>query len=290
MNMKNSHLSAREWSERIVLALLFAAIGLLIMTVFSPWRPLLGRVNDYLGRIGLIILLLIAVLLVRRSRRYKDHAQVLFGLFIMVIAVSLDWVFGIYLIDYLDVNGNTPAGYALLKLNESAVIVCVIVLFTKITGGSLGSIYIQKGNLKRGLVIGLIAFVIAAAGSIPMSTSLFEGRDLYLARMIPWMPWLLIFVLANATLEELLFRGLFLRKLEPFYGKFISNCLIAFVFTVLHGAASYTSDRYMFLAVLFPLALAWGYIMQKTDGLWGSILFHAGMDIPLMLGIFSNLS
>lgn len=288
--MKNSHLSAREWGERIVLALLFTAIGSLIMIVFSPWRPLLGRVNDYLGRIGLIILLLIAALLVRRSRRYEDHAQVLFGLFIMVIAVSLDWVFGIYLIDYLDVNGNTPAGYALLKLNESAVIVCVIVLFTGISGSRLGSIYIQKGNLKRGLVIGLIAFFIAAAGSIPVSTLLFEGRDLDLARMIPWVPWLLIFVLANATLEELLFRGLFLRKLEPFYGKFISNCLIAFVFTALHGAVTYTSDQYMFLAVLFPLALAWGYIMQKTDGLWGSILFHAGMDIPIMLGIFSNLS
>jgi membrane protease YdiL (CAAX protease family) len=290
MNMKNSHLSARKWGERIVLALLFAAIGSLIMIVFSPWRPLLGRVNDYLGRIGLVILLLIVVLLVRRSRRYEDYAQVLFGLLIMVIAVSLDWVFGIYLIDYLDVNGNTPSGYALLKLNESAVIVCVIILFTEISGGSLGSIYIHKGNLKQGLTIGLIAFVFAAAGSIPMSTLLFKGRDLDLARMIPWMPWLLIFVLANATLEELLFRGLFLRKLEPFYGKFISNCLIAFVFTVLHGAAAYTSDQYMFLAVLFPLALAWGYIMQKTDSLWGSILFHAGMDIPIMLGIFSNLS
>jgi membrane protease YdiL (CAAX protease family) len=53
---------------------------------------------------------------------------------------------------------------------------------------------------------------------------------------------------------------------------------------------NYTADQYLFLAILFPLALAWGYIMQKTDSLWGSILFHAGMDIPIMLGIFSNLS
>jgi len=45
----------------------------------------------------------------------------------------------------------------------------------------------------------------------------------------------------------------------------------------------------IFLAVLVPLALAWGYLMQKTDSIWASILFHAGMDIPIMLGIFSNL-
>lgn len=60
MTVKDNHLSPREWGERIGLALLFAAIGSLIMLVFSPWRPLLGRVDDYLGRIGLIVLLLIA--------------------------------------------------------------------------------------------------------------------------------------------------------------------------------------------------------------------------------------
>lgn len=37
-----------------------------------------------------------------------------------------------------------------------------------------------------------------------------------------------------------------------------------------------------------PLAVAWGYIMQKTDAVWASILFHAGMDIPIILGLFST--
>lgn len=169
MTVKDNHLSprAREWGERIGLALLFAAIGSLIMLVFSPWRPLLGRVDDYLGRIGLIVLLLIAAWLVRRSTRYAKYWQILFGLFVMAVAVSLDWVFGIYLIDSLAVNGNTPAGFALLKLNECAVIVCVIILLTRVSGSGLGSIYIQKGNLKLGLAFGLIAFSLAAAGSVP---------------------------------------------------------------------------------------------------------------------------
>ncbi len=86
-----------------------------------------------------------------------------------------------------------------------------------------------------------------------------------------------------------MFRGLFLRKLQPFFGRFLSNLLIALVFTVLHGTVTYSADNMIFLAVTFPLALAWGYLMQKTDSIWGSILFHAGMDIPIMLGIFSNL-
>ncbi|MBU0494242.1 MAG: CPBP family intramembrane metalloprotease [Chloroflexi bacterium] len=288
--MKKNRLLAREWGEWIVLALLFIAIGSLIMIVFSPWgQPLLGRVADYLGRIGLIILLLAATLLVRRSKRFEKYWQILFAFFVMTFAVSLDRIFGIYLIDYLGIIDNTPAGWALPKLNECAVIVSVIILFTRMSGSNLGSIYLQKGNLKLGLSIGLIAFFIAAAGSIPMAT-LFNARDLSLARILPWIPWLLIFVLANAIMEELLFRGLFLRKLEPFFGQIISNFMIALVFTFIHGVANYTADQYLFLVILFPLALAWGYIMQKTDSVWGSVLFHAGMDIPIMLGIFSNLS
>ena len=290
MSINNKHLSAGEWAERIFLAILFAAIGLLIMVVFSPWHPLLDRVNDYLGRIALISILLIALWVFRSKKHYINHRQILIGLFIMAVAVSLDWVFGLYLIDSLSIKDNTPAGFALLKLNECMVIVCVIVIFTRLSGSSLGSIYIQKGNLKLGLIIGLGTFLLAAAGSIPMANSLFKGQALEFSRIIPWIPWILIFVLANATMEEILFRGLFLRKLEPFYGKFISNFLIAVVFTGLHLFASYTSDQYLFIAILFPLALAWGYIMQKTDGVWGSILFHAGMDIPIILGIFSTLS
>jgi len=259
------------------------------MVVFSPWAPLLGRVADYLGRIGLAALLLTLILLAHRTSRFEKYRPLLLALFIMSVAVSLDWIFGIYLIEYLGVTDETPAGWAFLKLNECIVIVGVIILFTKMSRDTLGSIYIQKGNLKQGLIIGLSTFFLAVAGSIPMA-SLFGAQDLSLARILPWTPWLLIYVLANATMEELLFRGLFLRKLQPFFGKILSNLMIALVFTALHGAVNYSVDQYLFLAILFPLALIWGYIMQKTDSVWGSILFHAGMDIPIMLGIFSNLA
>ncbi len=286
--MKTNRLSPGEWIERIVVALLFVAIGSLIILVFSPWRPLLGRVNDYLGRVALIVLLLVAALWLRRSERYRKHTQVLVGLLIMAVAVSLDWIFGVYLLDYLGVNDNVPAGWTLPKLNECALVIGTVILLTRTSGGSLGSIYIQKGRLKLGLTIGLIAFFVAAAGSIPMAT-LFNARELTLARIVSWAPWLLSYVLANGLMEEILFRGLFLRKLEPFCGRFLANFLIAFVFTALHGTVTYSADTRIFVAVTFPLALAWGYVMQKTDSVWGSALFHAGMDIPIMLGIFSNL-
>ena len=286
--MTDHPVSARHWGERLGLAVLFGTIGLLIMTVFSPWQPTLPRVADYLGRVGLILVLLILTGVVRKSARYGLYWRVLVGLLIMAIAVSLDWVFARFLIDFLGVTGETPAGIALLKLNECAVIVIVTVLGTRMSGENLGSLYIQRGRLRLGLTIGLIAFAVAAAGAVPMAGLMFYGQDLTVARIAPWIPWVLIFVLANATMEELLFRGLFLHRLERHYGKAIANFLIAFVFTGLHAVVNYTPDRVLFLAVLFPLALAWGYITQKTEGSWGSILFHAGMDIPIVLGLFSN--
>jgi membrane protease YdiL (CAAX protease family) len=269
-----------------------------IMIVFKPWGRLffvagfgdeMGRIYDYLGRIGVSLLLLVAAGLLRRSKWLEEYWQISFALFILAVAVSMDLIINTYVLDHLGLSDTKLAGWALPKLNECLVVISIVIVFTRVSGGSLGSIYIQKGNLKLGLIIGGITFFLAAAGSIPMANLLFDGKNLTLARVLPWIPWVLITVLANGALEEVLFRGLFLRKLEPFFGKFFSNFLIAIVFTVLHQGSSYTSDQYFFLAVLFPLALAWGYIMQKTDSVWGSILFHAGMDIPIFLGIFSNL-
>jgi hypothetical protein len=55
------------------------------------------------------------------------------------------------MIYHLGVIDSTPVAWALPKLNECFVIVSVIIFFTLLSGGSLGSIYIQKGNLKLGL-------------------------------------------------------------------------------------------------------------------------------------------
>jgi hypothetical protein len=173
------------------------------MVIFNPWGkgPQLNRVDDYLAKIVVSILLLVVALLARKSKRFEKYWQVLFALFVLTVAISLSFVFGKYLIKYLGVTDATPDGWALPKLNECFVVVSVIVIFNFLSGGNLGSIYIQKGNLKLGLIIGLVAFFVFAAGAIPMA-SLFKAQDLSLARIIPWIPWILIFVLANGTMEE----------------------------------------------------------------------------------------
>lgn len=279
----------RALGEKIILILFFAVAGTLIIVVFSPWDPLLKPKADYLGRLAAIAFFALLYLLTRKTPVLEKYQQVVFGFLVLVTVVTLDWVFGIHLIKQLGLRANSPANIALVKLNEFVVVAAVIIAFTLASGKRLGEIYLHKGRLKLGLIIGVLCFLLFVAGGIPMATGWFQGKGLSVAKVIPWIPWVLIFVFANSALEELMFRGLFLLKLEPFLGKFLANLTIAVVFTLIHYGVTYTADQFTFLLILFPLALLLGYLAQKTDSLWASILLHAGMDIPVILGIFSNL-
>ena len=185
-----------------------------------------------------------------------------------VVAISVDYhlVPGQRVASAAGIDPDTPAGWAVDKLGGSLTVVVVVLALTLVSGRTPSSLYLRRGRLGLGLAVGLATFAAAAATAIPLAGFLFGGRDLGLARVLPWTPWLLVFVLSNAFAEELLFRGLFLGPLEPLIGRFHAN-----------------------LAALLPLALAWGWLTQKSEGIWGSVLLHAGMDISVMVGMFSNL-
>ena len=97
-------------------------------------------------------------------------------------------------------------------------------------------------------------------------------------------------IFSNATYEELVFRSLFIGKMEPFLGKLATNVVTTIPFVLNHAGNNYMSDAFIFFVLqLLPLSLAWCWLTQKTNSLWGSVLFHAAMDIPVFIGIFSSL-
>jgi membrane protease YdiL (CAAX protease family) len=279
----------KEWIERVILGITFVLIGTLIIVVFSPYRPVFTGFVDTIGRLILIDLLLTTALVFKKFVALNRYWRVLFGLFVLILVVSLDYWAAGFIQNILGIQSNTPSAIAFEKVKSAGIAALVVLFLTKVSGESMGSVYVQRGKLFTSLAIGLATFLIAAAGAIPVSQLLFSGKSVAMADLLRWVPWLFIFVLGNAFFEELLFRGLFLRKLEPFYGKFISNCLIILVFTGLHLGVTYTRDQMLFLVILIPLAFLWGYIMQKTETIWGSVLFHAGMDLPIALALLSTL-
>jgi membrane protease YdiL (CAAX protease family) len=274
---------------RLGLFLLFLIFGLLIFFIFSHFRPLLPKDIEIPSRLALILALLITVLLIRRSRRFKKYWLVFFAFFIASFAQALDYYFNGWSLSLLGLDIKTPAGIAMDKLESSFLIVVPIILLTKLSGNNMASIYLQKGKLRPGLIIGLVVFFTVALVSIPWAQWQYQTGDLSLTRVITWIPWILIFVLANGINEELLIRGLFLRKLELLIGAFPANLCMAIPFTMLHIGVDYTQNTLMILVFLLPLGLALGYVMQKTKSILGSWLIHASVDIAVVLALFSKL-
>jgi membrane protease YdiL (CAAX protease family) len=278
-----------SWLRPLGRFLLFLGCGLLITVVFSHFRPLLPRYIDIPARTVLILAFLIASLLLRRDARSKKYWLVFFAFFIASLAQALDYYFSGWSLGLLGLDVKSPAGIAMDKLESSFIIVISIVILTRISGTHLASIYLQKGNLKPGLIIGAVVFIIVAAISIPWAKWQYQTGDLDLTRVVPWIPWILLFVLANGINEELLLRGLFLQRLEPLLGRFPANLCMAITFTMLHIGVDYTQNTLMFLAFLLPLGLVLGYVMQKTKSIIASWLIHASVDIAVVLALYSNL-
>lgn len=65
---------------------------------------------------------------------------------------------------------------------------------------------------------------------------------------------------------------------------------VAIVFTITHAPVKYTPNIHLFLIGLISLAMVWGDLMQKTDSIWGSVLFHAGADLVILIGILETYS
>lgn len=276
--------------SRSLFFVFFALVGLFILVVFSPYRPMLELQADLWGRILLIATLGFLAFLSGKTKKPNIYQTALFGLFTLAVTVSAVLIFACYLLDTVQVDTTHPAGFALVKLGECSIILITVIPLSRLTGIKAQDLYLAQGNLKEGLTIGLSTFTFTAIGSFFLAPLFFGARELTLLKVLDWLPWILIFVLANATGEELLYRGVFLKKLEPLYGKRVSNLMITLVFTALHLGVTYPADQRLFLLLLIPLAWFWGYLTQKTGSLLASILFHAGMDVAIILGIFSTLS
>ena len=178
--------------------------------------------------------------------------------------------------------------------------VLAIILLTLVSGNDLGSIFLKKGDLRWGLRFGLISFGVFAAifaviailqASAPPSQGL-TATGVPLATIVAAIPWILIFCFANSLMEELWFRGIFLKKLSPFLGMTAAVVVTALVFGSVHVGASYITpvEMVIFPLIAFALGLVNGFVMFKTDSIWGSVLFHAGYDLLVIIPILVSES
>ena len=191
--------------------------------------------------VGLPLLFSIVTLLIRRSPRFIAYWPAFFSYSIVAVALSL-----MSLMDgwpaRLGLDPKSPKGMALGKLSDAVAFIVIVVVLTRVFRVSLGSIYLQKGQAPsrshhwRRWLRNMATFGVLEARSMDIST----------ARVIQWAPWILLFVLSNGFFEELMFRGLFLKKFEPLVGPRLANLLTALIFAIGHGGVKlYSGYSYL---------------------------------------------
>jgi len=235
---------------------------------------------------GLPLVFSALAMLARKSRRFMAYWPAFCSFIVVSVSLLLMWLLDDFPRRWLGFDPKEPSGRAVIKVTDAVILLLTVVVLGKLLQIDFDSIYLRKGTRPYlGLAIGFAGFALMAVFAVVEAHSMgITNRS-----TLGWLPWILSFVLANGFFEELMSRGLFLRKFEPLLGARLANLLTGFVFAVGHAGVTYSEDVLVFVAITFVFALIWGYLMQKTGSLWGSALFHAGADTLIMIGIFAGV-
>jgi membrane protease YdiL (CAAX protease family) len=225
----------------------------------------------------------------KNSQRWSRHWRVAYAFFMASLAYPLtlflsDWI-GV-LMGRAALSPDVSRGLAIGKVIEVAVIVTPVLILTRLSGADLGSVFLQRGNLKLGLGIGGLVFLNFTTSGLMFFSSRFTRMELLGDAIV----WGLVFSLANGFMEELWLRGIFLKRFEPYLGMHGSVWLTALVFALMHSFAYYFMPTVLPVFVLntMSLGLACGYLMMRSDSLWGAVLIHSAADLFLFLAVLAN--
>ena len=283
--MNNISMDQPSWLKKSSVFLLFFIVESMVFAIItlSPYLPqttLLGY------HAGLTVTLLIIALFLRRSEKGKTYGPVIYVFFVAGAAVLTSSLFSDDLLRLFGQSITTPQGIALAKFSESILRVIPILVLMPVMGFDLRSMYLAAGKVRFWLPIAIAALVVLPAlAYFPLSNSQAGVLD----KLVPLWPWILLFVLSNGFMEELLYRGIFLKRYEPFLGKGPSIILTAIVFGIMHTQVTYAAEMIQFLVIVVVLSLIWGILIQKTNSLWGAVLFHAAGDCLIIFGAFASM-
>ena len=225
----------------------------------------------------------------RRMPRWKAYWPISYAFFCFtkeLVVTTLTVGPRDVLFQALGVLPNTTPESGLGKVFEALMTIGAILLLTRLAGMRWESVYVKRGNLKLGLLIGLGVLL-----NFMTSTLMFNaGEYTSLERFGSAILWGLVFSLFNGFLEELWLRALFLKHLSPVLGVGTSIVLTSLWFGLFHvsGLMYMQPEAVPFYMInTFTFAAAWGYLMYKTDSWIGPGLTHAAADFFLFIEMLS---
>jgi membrane protease YdiL (CAAX protease family) len=265
--------------------LMFFILETLVFAIIT-FSPYLSGNSLLYFHIFLTTALLVLAMLLRRVEKGKPYWPVFYVFFVAGVAILISTLFSDDLLSWFEQTVTTPQGIAMAKFSESILRVIPILVLMPLMGFSWHSIYLKAGKVRLWLPIAIAAWIVFPTFAY---FSLSSSQSGVFEELLPLWPWILLFVLSNGFMEELLYRGIFLKQYEPFLGKGLSIILTAVVFALMHTQVTYAEQMIQFLLIVLALSLVWGILIQKSDSLWGAVLFHAAADCLIIFGAFASM-
>lgn len=270
-----------EWIRKIGLSLVVLVCGLVVFVLGTSYYDRFVSNSSGLFKISTSVIFLATALYFRRNDQLKPYWRLTYAFFVASSVNVVTWYTAVYIredvFQFFSISTTEFPGLAYAKLWEAMLVVGTILVLVKLSRSDLASVYLRRGNLQWALRISVLALVNMLASSFLIASSI--GGDI--EAMMPTLPWLVVFSLANGFMEELWFRGLFLGKLAPLFGGGGAIWLTSIWFGLMHVFAVYVTGvgALVFGTLTLTLGLAFGLLMLKTKNIWGATLFHAAADV-----------
>jgi membrane protease YdiL (CAAX protease family) len=278
-----------NWFRRLGLFIILLVSGFAIFVFGSNYFEIFPTNKNLTYNLGLSALFLVVALWLKRNKLWNRYWRIAYAFFVASVAFPVTLLLSRWsdvVLGWFNVTVETSQGIAIAKVYEMLLVVILILLLTKLSGADLGSIYLKRGNWKLSLGIGVLLFFNFAISALMFFAERYTSMDI-LGSVIVWG---LVFSFANGFMEELWLRGIFLKHFEPLFGVGGSVLLTSIVFASMHAGAVYLNPAAVpfLLAYALTLGIGCGYLMMKTNNIWGATIIHAAADLFAFIAMLAN--
>jgi membrane protease YdiL (CAAX protease family) len=270
-------------TQKLVFSALLAGCSFLVYNL-AGWNYFLPSEYRIIVKLIVAFIFLTSSVILYNWWRASPYFSISFAFFSISVGLLCAWVSGN--IFQIVAAVESPEVWAILKLIEALPIVIVVLILAKVIKDDWQSMYLQGGDIKQSLKLGILISPLSIVQFVAMGGL---SINVDASTIITWIPWLILFSFTNSFMEELIFRGLILRKYEVVLGERESLILISLYFAVFHAVLLPFMGVVLtvsFVSFLFFVALLWGYSIQKTNCIWGAVLAHAIADILFVIAAF----
>ena len=288
-NLAAKETTPSNWLQRLVFFSMFLICEAAIFIFGSYYFDVFPTNKNLTYNLMVSAVFLAVSLWFKYNKRLNRFWQIGFVFFAASVAYPFTAVFDGWIravLSWFAVTTDTSKGLAIEKVCEMLLKTVPILMLVKLSGADFGSVYLKRGNLRLGMGVGWLVFFFLAPASFMFAAQRFSSTDTLVAAVV----WGLVFSIANAFMEELWLRGIFLKRFQPFVGLNGSVWVTSIIFAWMHSFA------YFFMPAALPffamntlaLGLACGYLIVKSDSIWGAVIIHMASDFFLFIAVLAN--